>query len=110
MRRYSKNDVVLVRHPFSDLSSSKVRPAIVVNGRHPSPDLLIVPLTSRTESLFPGEFQLIGWSKAGLNVPTAVKRGIYTIEDSLVIKRIGKLTPADAQQVAQSVRDWLELH
>jgi mRNA interferase MazF len=81
-----------------------------VNGRHPSPDLLIVPLTSRTESLYPGEFKLTDWAKAGLNVPTTVKRGIYTIEESLVIKGIGKLVPADAKQVEQSVRDWLELH
>jgi mRNA interferase MazF len=66
MRRYSKNDIVLVRYPFSDLSSSKVRPAIVVNGLHPSRDLLIVPLTRQTKSLYPGEFQLTAWSKSGL--------------------------------------------
>ncbi len=29
MSSYSKNDIVLVRYPFSDLSSSKVRPAVV---------------------------------------------------------------------------------
>lgn len=110
MRRYSKNDVVLVRYPFSDLSSSKVRPAIVVNGPHPSRDLLIIPLTSRTGSLYAGEFQLARWREAGLNVLTAVKRGIYTIQDSLVIKGIGKLEPVDARQVEQSVRAWLELH
>ncbi len=109
MRRFSKNEVVLVRYPFSDLSSSKVRPAIVVNGRHPSRDLLIVPLTSRTKSLYPGEFQLAGWSEAGLNVSTAVKRGLYTIQNSLVIKKIGKLRPADAQQLALSIRKWLDL-
>ncbi len=80
MRRYSKNDVILVRYPFADLSSSKVRPAIVVNARHPSIDLLIVPLTSRTRSLHPGEFELTDWSDAGLNLPSAVKRGLYTIE------------------------------
>ncbi|CAD5961777.1 MazF family transcriptional regulator [Planktothrix tepida] len=47
----SKNDVILVRYPFSDLSNSKVRPAVVVNAPHPSQDILIVPLTSKTESL-----------------------------------------------------------
>ena len=38
----SKNDIILVRYPFSDLSSSKVRPAVVVNAPHPSQDILIV--------------------------------------------------------------------
>lgn len=48
MPSYSKRDIILVRYPFSDLSSAKVRPAIVVNDSHPSRDLLITPLTSKT--------------------------------------------------------------
>ena len=28
---YSKNNVILVRYPFSDLSGSKARPAVIVN-------------------------------------------------------------------------------
>jgi mRNA interferase MazF len=58
MASFSKNDVILVRYPFSDLSASKVRPAVVVNAPHVSQDLFIVPLTSRTASLLPGEFLL----------------------------------------------------
>jgi mRNA interferase MazF len=34
----SRGDVVLVRYPFSDLSSLKVRPAVVVNAHHASED------------------------------------------------------------------------
>lgn len=48
MPSYSKHDVILVRYPFSDLTGSKVRPAIVVGAPHTSQDLFIVPLTSRT--------------------------------------------------------------
>jgi len=66
MPSYSKRDIILVRYPFSDLSSAKVRPAIVVNASHPSRDLLITPLTSKTGSLLAGEFILSEWSAAGL--------------------------------------------
>jgi len=48
MPSYSKNDVILVRYPFSALSGVKVRPAIIVNAPHASQDVFIVPLTSRT--------------------------------------------------------------
>ncbi len=34
MPSYLKNDVILVRYPFSDLSNSKVRPAVVVSAPH----------------------------------------------------------------------------
>ena len=50
MPNFSKNEVVLVRYPFSDLTDSKVRPAIVVSAAHVSKDLFIVALTSKTQS------------------------------------------------------------
>jgi len=85
----SKNDIVLIQYPFSDLSAAKVRPGVIVHAPHPSKDSLIVPLTSRTTGLLPGEFLLSEWKAAGLNVPTAVKRGLYTVHESLIIKLIG---------------------
>ncbi len=109
MPSYSKNEVILVRYPFSALSGVKVRPAIVVNTPHVSQDVFIVPLTSRTTSLLAGEFLLAGWAAAGLHVPTAVKRGLYTAHETLILKRVGRLAPADAEQVDQSLRQWLGL-
>ena len=61
MPTYSRLDVVLVRYPFSDLTGTKVRPAVVVNASHVSQDLLIVPLTSKTGGLLAGEFVLTEW-------------------------------------------------
>ncbi|WP_088242397.1 type II toxin-antitoxin system PemK/MazF family toxin [Calothrix rhizosoleniae] len=107
MSSYCKNDIILVRYPFSDLSSSKVRPAVVVNAPHVSQDILIVPLTSKTTSLLPGEFILTEWSTAGLNVQTAVKRGLYTVDCSLVVAIIGKLANSDSEQLEESLRGWL---
>ena len=107
MPNYSKNDIILVRYPFSDLSNSKVRPAVIVSSLHPSKDLMIVPLTSKTGSLLPGEFILSGWSIAGLNVPTSVKRGLHTIKENLVVKKIGTLVQTDSEQLENSLRYWL---
>ena len=109
MPNYSKNDVVLVRYPFSDLSNSKVRPAIVVSAKHISQDIFIVPLTSKISSLLPGEFVLTEWKAAGLNVPSAVKRGVYTVEEKLVIKKIGKLQQVDFKKLEYSLKTWLDL-
>ena len=52
---------------------------------------------------------LSDWSAAGLNVATAVKRGLYTVHSSLVVAVIGKLTDTDAKQLENSLRDWLGL-
>jgi len=109
MPNYSRNNILLVQYPFSDLSAAKVRPAVVVNVPHPSKDSLIVPLTSRLHNLLPGEFALQDWKEAGLNVPTAAKRGIYTVFPDLVIKQVGRLSSRDAESLQNSLRGWLGL-
>jgi mRNA interferase MazF len=108
MPNYSKNNIILVRYPFSDLSNSKVRPAVVVSTAHASQDI-IVPLTSKTTKLLSGEFMLLDWLKEGLNVPTGVKRGLYTVENRLAIKVIGELSKVDAQKLEGSLQSWLGL-
>ena len=95
MPSYFKYDIILVKYPFSDLSNTKIRPAVIISVQPPSQDLIISPLTSKTSSLLLGEFILDDLAFAGLNVVTAIKRGIYTIHESLVIKVIGQLIEAD---------------
>ncbi len=109
MPSYSKNEVILVRYPFSNLSGSKVRPAIVVNDPHISQDVMIVPLTSKVSPLLAGEFVLADWKASGLNVPSAAKRGLYTVHQSLAMKSIGKLADRDASSLETSLREWLGL-
>jgi mRNA interferase MazF len=107
MPNYSRNDVLLVRYPFTDLSGTKVRPAVVIQAPHPSQDSIVVPLTSRLTALQPGEFALADWEKAGLNVPTSIKRGIYTIHPNLIAKFIGQLSAQDSRSLEKSLREWL---
>ena len=101
--------VVLVRYPFSDLSGSKIRPAVIVNAPHISKDVFILPLTSKTQSLLAGEFVLKDWSQAGLNVETAVKRGVYTVRENLIVQRVGRLSAADLKDLDDAMRQWLGL-
>ncbi len=110
MLSYSKNDVVLVRYPFSDFSRGKVRPAVCLsNVGDKYDDLFIAPLTSRIDKLSDNEFPLLEWKDAGLNVPSGIKRGIFLIDRSLIVQRTGKLTREDSDRLHLTVRKWLEL-
>ena len=109
MPSFSRTEVILVRYPFSDLSAAKVRPAIVVSAPHVSEDILIAPLTSRTTGLLAGEFALADWREAGLNLPSTVKRGLYTVNRGLALKSVGRLSARDSQHVDDSLRHWLGL-
>jgi mRNA interferase MazF len=109
MPSYSRGDVILVRFPFSDRSGAKVRPAIVINAPHISQDVFVLPLTSETEALLAGEFVLSEWSSAGLNVASAVKRGLYTVHQELIVKSVGTISQSDTEKVDASLRTWLGL-
>jgi mRNA interferase MazF len=102
----SRNDVVLLPIPFSDLTSHKVRPAIVV-GHAPDPrDLFVVPITSRLQQ---ATFPLRDWKACGLNVPSAVKGQLATVESRLIRRVTGHLGKADANQLDHHLRRWLGL-
>jgi len=100
----SRNDVVLLPIPFSDLTSRKVRPAIVI-GRNGA-DLFLVPISSVIPNT---DFALAQWRAAGLNVPSGVKAQLATVEERLVVKVVGTLSSADRQTLDQHLRRWLKL-
>jgi len=79
----------------------------VVSTPHVSRELIVVPLTSRSQNLRPGEFALTGWREAGLRIPTALKRGIYTVAETRIPKRVGTLDASDARRLRRSLFAWL---
>jgi mRNA interferase MazF len=100
----SRNDIVLLPIPFTDLSSSKVRPAIVVgHGRWPG-DLFVVPVTSQMAN---ADLLISQWSEAGLNVPSGIKGQISTVEVTLVRKVIGRIADRDREALDALLRQWL---
>ena len=100
----SRNDVVLLPIPFTDLTSRKVRPAIVI-GTNGS-DLFLVPISSVLANT---DFKLAGWQAAGLNVPSGVKAQLATVEAGLVLKVVGQLAANDVRVLDERLRGWLKL-
>jgi mRNA interferase MazF len=109
MTSYRRGDVVLVVVPFADFSNWKARPAVVVSAPHTSRDEVLVALSSRVTALAVGEFVVSDWAKAGLNVPSKVKRFVLTVEDSRIARRIGVLSETSKSQLDESLTLWLGL-
>jgi len=101
MTLFDPGDVVLVRFPFTDLSATKKRPAVIVSPpelarRHG--DVVVVALTSRPQQ--DPELSLLEWRAAGLPKETWLKPLIGTISSRLVERRLGKLAKSDCERLS----------
>jgi mRNA interferase MazF len=106
---YNRGTVVLLPFPFSDLSGSKLRPAVIVSPHFPSDDLLVVALTSVGEVLRPKEFSIRSWRQAGLLHPSFAKRALASVSGDLAKKSLGHLDADDMRQLDGALRLWLGL-
>ncbi len=67
----SRNDIVLLPIPFTDLRTRKVRPAVVVGKTEL--DLFMVPISSQLANT---DLPLTGWRAAGLNVLCVIESAL----------------------------------
>jgi mRNA interferase MazF len=103
---FSRGEVVLLPIPFTDLTSRKVRPRVVIgHSSHPG-DLFVVPISSVLQNV---DVVLQDWCAAGLNVPCGIKSQIATVEDRLVVKSVGLLSTPDSAALEKRLRTWLQL-
>ena len=109
MTGYKRGTIVLLPFPFSDQSSAKIRPAVVVSPDYPSDDLLVVAVTSVGAELRPGEFAIQFWREAGLLHPSFAKRAVASVAGYLVRKQLGQLRESDLVKLDAALSSWFGL-
>jgi mRNA interferase MazF len=110
---FQRGDVVLVPFPFSDLSTTKVRPAIVVSGaqyHREEPDLLLAAVTSNVAAATGNlDYPIEQWQQAGLKFPSAFKPVLFTLDPQRVIHPIGALQSSDILEIDKRLKVALDL-
>ena len=113
MTAYKRGDIVLVPFPFSDQTAIKKRPAVVISSNHyhaASQDIIIMAITSQTEkSLALGESLITKWREAGLLKPSSIKPAISTIEQKLIMKKLGTLGVDDLASLNRILSELLDI-
>jgi len=111
MTDYSFGDVVLVPFPFTDQTTVKKRPVIVVSSEEYNfnrPDLVLMAVTRQVREPAPyGDTLVNHWAAAGLIKPSVMKPIFTTVEKGLVIKRLGELAEDDRQALRDSLQEIL---
>ena len=98
---YKFGDLVLVPFPFTDQTSVKQRPAVVVSSaayNSERPDIILMAVTSQIRvSTTVGEATISFWREVGLIKPSVIKPILTTVEKRLVIRSLGQLSEEDRQ-------------
>lgn len=91
--RYAKGDVVVLPFPFSDLSSTKRRPALVVAPLD-GVDLILCMITSQAvRDSYAIPLSLDDFTRGGLPKPSHIRPNrLFTADSSLIERSAGHLT------------------
>ena len=109
---YQKGDVVLPPFPFTDLSATKTRPAVVVSVEvfHQDTGDFTVAMITSVPHTTPYDDELKEWQVAHLLRPSWVRAKLTTLDPTLVRYRTGQLSTADLAEVEKRIRLALGLH
>ena len=113
MPMFKPGTIVLVNFPFTDLQSSKVRPALVITKK--GDDVIILGIFSKTidelrESWIKVDAVGPDFQQTGLKKTSVIKtEKIAVIHQSLVRKELGSLSSELMEQVRKTLRKTLEI-
>ncbi len=108
MERLVKGDVVVLPFPFSDLSNSKRRPALVL-ARLKGDDIILAQITSKfrlDEYSIPLNEE--DFKKGGLNRSSLVRTNrIFTADQSIILYKVGSVKESLMNIITQKIIDIL---
>ena len=106
---YKKWDIVLVPFPFTDLTTIKRRPALIISPDeyNTNSDIVIAFVTSNLNvDCRMGDYKIEHWQEADLPKPSMIRIKFATIDKSIVIKRLGRIVENDQQNFQKVLIDF----
>ncbi len=108
---YKPGDILLIAFPFTDFTTLKQRPCIVISAKtfnKTHPDIIVAAITSKIDHpTSPDEYKLSEKEQLAcqLPLPSLVKCGkIVTIDQRLVRKQLGALPPSGMKNVRAKIK------
>ena len=98
-------DVVTVPFPFTDRAAEKRRPALLLSKRsfNRHGHSLLAMITTAPASR-PSDVPLSDLASSGLSAPCTVRLKLFTLDNRLIVKRIGHLSAEDRNRVTAALK------
>tara|TARA_R110000787_G_C13256318_1_gene429980 strand:- start:120 stop:458 length:339 start_codon:yes stop_codon:yes gene_type:complete len=101
-------EVVVVPFPFTDRTTSKRRPALVLSDassfNQPVGQSVLAMITSASNSGWPLDINIQDLDTAGLPSASLVRMKLFTLDDKLVVRRAGALAQQDRAAVSSALK------
>lgn len=107
---YKKWEIVLVPFPFTNLTTSKKRPALIISpdNYNVEADVVIAFITSKMDLIYRiGDYKIKEWEKSKLPKPSMIRMKFATIDKNIIIKKLGKLIEDDTEEFSTLLIDFL---
>lgn len=107
MAAFVRGDVVVLPFPFSDLTQSKRRPALVLAPLQ-GDDLILCQITgSASGDPYVVAFDHADFHEGGLSRASYIRPSrLFTADSGIILYRVGRLAPAKVQDAIQTIV-WL---
>lgn len=99
---YNQRDIVLIPFPFSDLTGTKKRPALVLSKTdvQEKTNHVICMMITSVQSSTSLDVVIKDWKTAGLLKPSIARTNkVFTIDEFQVLKKLGTIKKEDFQSV-----------
>lgn len=101
-------NVVVVPFPFTDRSTAKRRPALVLSSaeafNQPTGHAVLAMITSARNSAWPLDTEIQDLDSAGLPSTSIVRMKLFTLDERLIIRQAGHLGGDDRSRVTRSLQ------
>lgn len=98
---YNRYDVVKVPFPFTDKQASKTRPALVLSNQEFNSGVdhsVMAMITTAKNSTWLFDTPILDLNAAGLPASSIVRMKLFTLDNSLIIAKLGRLSEADKRE------------
>jgi len=102
-------NVVVVPFPFSNQAGTKRRPALVLSDRsfNIRGHTVLAMVTTSGHRSWPGDVALSDYKAAGLQMRCIVRLKLFTLDNRLLVKRIGCLPVNDQKKISSQLKTYL---
>ena len=102
-------DIVVVPFPFVDKPNPKKRPALVLSkiDFNTKGHSILSMITTKQKPKWPGDIQITNIAVCGLQQPCIVRLKLFTLDNRLILRKIGRLGKTDSLQVTNNLQTYL---